>query len=90
MLPTLEHAYLGNKHQTERDGCAENDEKRDDEIGVVRPILDDERYRDAGHTHDHNVVHTHTDVLGVVQRRYTHVARLPSQETTNQLQGNST
>lgn len=48
------------------------------------------RSRDA---HQHHVVHAHSHVLGVVQRRYAHVPGLPGEERSEHLKretGNGT
>lgn len=78
--------YLWHKHQTESDRAAEDDDQSHDaelHIGLVS--------REEGHgrpddTHDAHVVHTHPDVLAVIQGRDAHIPRLPGQETTKQLE----
>ena len=49
-------------------------------------MLDDRRHGHSSHADDDDVVHTQPDILRVVQSRYGHVARLPSEETAEHLQ----
>ena len=77
--------YLGNEEEAERDGGAEDDEEADDEVGCILFVLDEEGDRDSGHAHDDDVVHTHPDILRIVQGRDRHVTRLPRQKTAKYL-----
>ena len=86
MMNKSHESHLRHEHKTQGDGGREDDKECQDEIGGVWTILDDEGHRHPSHAHDHHVVHTHSDVFGVVQSWHAHVARLPSQETTKDLQ----
>lgn len=77
--------YLGHKHQTESDGCAEGDEQCYDEVSRIRTVFDDERHRNPRYTHDDHIVHTHSDVFGVIQSSNADLTCLPSKETTEYL-----
>ena len=77
--------HLGS--EDEADGCAgaEEDEESDDEEGGVGSVADEQRDGHAGGARDDDVVDAQADVLGVVERRDAHVARLPRQETAEHL-----
>lgn len=74
--------YLWHKHQAESDGAAEDDDQGHNaelHVGLVTCQEGDGGPDDA---HDPHVVHTHADVLAVVEGRDAHVAGFPCQETT--------
>lgn len=69
--------YLWHKNQAECDGSAEDDEKCNDEVGIIWPIFDDEGDGDSRHTHDNYIVHTHSNVFWVIEGCNADLAGLP-------------
>ena len=78
-------AYLGYKDKAKCDGGAENDKKTDDEVGCVLSVLNDEGDGYSRYTHDYNIVYRHTNILGVIEGRYTDLPGFPSQKTPKYL-----
>jgi hypothetical protein len=69
--------YLWHKHQAESDGATEDDDQGHDaelHVGLVTCQEGDGGPDDA---HDPHIVHTHPNVLAVVEGRDAHVAGFP-------------
>lgn len=81
-------SHLWHKHQTEGDCAAENNDKGYDAELHIRLIPRQEGHSCTDDAHDSHIVHTHPDVLAVIQSRDADVPCLPGQETTKQLQQN--
>jgi len=86
----LDHAvrcstYLWHKNQTQRDGAAEDDDQCHDAELHIRLISGQEGHCCPNDTHDAHIIHTHTDVLAVVQGWNAHISGLPGQKTPKQL-----
>lgn len=77
--------HLGNKDETECGRRAEDNEDRYDDKGGVLLIAQYVGEAGADNAHDDDVVDAHADVLGVIQRRYAHLTRLPRQEDADRL-----
>lgn len=77
--------YFWHKNQTQRDGAAEDDDQCHDAELHIRLIPGQEGHRCPDDTHDAHIIHTHADVLAVVQGWNAHVSGLPGQETSKQL-----
>ena len=78
-------AYLRSEDEADSSGRTEDDEQRDDKEGRVGSITYEQRDRHSSSARDDDVVNTQTDVFGVVERRDTHITRLPRQKTTEHL-----
>lgn len=77
--------YFWHKNQTQRDGAAEDDDQCHDAELHIRLIPGQEGHRCPNDTHDAHIIHTHANVLAVVQGWNAHVSGLPGQETSKQL-----
>lgn len=85
--PSFTQTDLGNEHQAERDGAAEDDDQSHDAELDVGLVPGQEGHRSPDDAHDAHVVHTHPDVLAVVESWDAHVPGLPGQEAAEQLSG---
>lgn len=81
--------HFWHKHQTERDGAAEDNDQCHDAELYVGLIPGQEGHGRPDDAHDAHVVNAHADVLAVVQGRNAHVSGLPGQETPKQLEEKS-
>jgi len=84
----LKKSDLWHEHKAQGAGGAEEDEDRDDEEGDVLLVAQHKRDGRPHHAHDHHVVHRHSDVFAVVERRNAHVTRFPRQKRAEYLQKN--
>lgn len=80
-----ETTYFWHKNQTQRDGAAEDDDQCHDAELHIRLIPGQEGHCCSNDTHDAHIIHTHADVLAVVQGWNAHVSGLPGQETSKKL-----
>lgn len=81
----MRDTYLGHEHKAEGGSRTEDDEHGDEDERGVFPVGQHNRDGGAHDAHNDNVVHAETNMLGIIERRYRDMSRLPGQESAEYL-----